>query len=849
MMLSSSLLGLAGAFAATPALADSDAAPQAAAAADAPASSDILVTARRKSEKLIDVPAAITVLSAEALKSKGITNPTDLIHAIPSLQESASGFGNAVPHFLIRGQRQQLEFIQSDQSVGVYIDEVVVPRQQGLNAGMFDMANVQVLKGPQGTLFGKNQTAGAILFSSQMPKRDFGGYFTATIGNYDARKVEGAINVPLTEDLQLRAAGLINRRDGYVHNLTDNRNYSDVHSDGWRISAHYAPSSIPLENWLTFSGATENEIGTEPTQPSRFLGAYGGSFGAPVGVFGLFGALSGGANVNGNAMLSNAIVAQSQSYGPYQTSGIDQFQLPNGNNVAITNFSGTNKTEYHLGDAITLRNIFGYRFLRSYTGTNMSGVAGVLLVPGTTAINAGNPGTILANPATNVVCGPQSGIYCVLATPIQGMNFTRQRQISDEVDLLGKALDNKLDYILGGYYFREHGDVVTGSLNAITTANRWGIAQNSPANESKAVFGQATYHVSPTVAVTGGLRQTWDTRETNAKGIRLIPNYWPWAGGIIPADGVNAHCAIKDSSGNFLADNACLVSATASFQKLTYTASVDWHPTRDTLLYAATRTGYRSGGFNQSTLVGASVTQTFQPETVTDYEIGYKGNWRFDNGMAAGFNIDYYRDYYNNIQRALQASTALGSKTVTRNAAKAVIDGVEIEARFEPTHWLELTGYFSRINAKFKSFIVAPDPSLAAASIGDFTLGKFSGVPDASGGATITLHTDVPGDKGRVAASLDYYGQTGTFMQDNNVVGNTANPITSDYIPGYWLLGANVSWTQVMGKPIDLNFNVRNLNKKVYYTGGVDGATSALGTSSMFVGEPRMYTFSLSYHF
>ena len=86
-------------------------------------------------------------------------------------------------------------------------------------------------------------------------------------------------------------------------------------------------------------------------------------------------------------------------------------------------------------------------------------------------------------------------------------------------------------------------------------------------------------------------------------------------------------------------------------------------------------------------------------------------------------------------------------------------------------------------------------------------------------------------------------------MQDNNVVGNTANPITSDYIPGYWLLGANVSWTQVMGKPIDLNFNVRNLNKKVYYTGGVDGATSALGTSSMFVGEPRMYTFSLSYHF
>lgn len=634
-----------------------------------------------------------------------------------------------------------------------------------------------------------------------------------------------------------------------MHNVTDGRDYNDIHSEGWRVSAHYAPASTPIENWLTFAGATENEIGTIPTQPKQFLGAFGGP-GLHVGTFGgLFGLLSGGANHNGDAMLTAAIQAQSNSYGPYESGGISQYQLANGDNIAIDNFSATNKTEFHIGDNLTLRNIFGYRFLRSYTSTNMSGVAGVLMNPGTTAVTAGNPGTIMANPATNVVCGPQSGINCVLAIPIQGMNYTKQHQISEELDLLGKGLDNKLEYILGGYYFRENGDVLTSSLNTITTASRFGNAQNSPANISKAIFGQATFHVAPTVSLTGGLRQTWDKRETNAKGARLINNYWPWAGGLFPIDGIVANCALKSDGVHFNANNNCLVSAAKDFSKLTYTASADWHPSRDTLLYVTTRTGYRSGGYNQSTLVGASITDTFNPETSTDYEVGFKGNWRFDNGMAAGFNIDYYRDYYNDIQRALQASAALGSKTVTRNAAKALIDGFEIEARFEPTRWLELTGYYSHIRAKFKNFLVAPDASLAASSIGDFSKGKFSGVPDESGGATITLHTDVPGNKGRLAAGLDYYGQTGTFMQDNNVVGNTATVITSDYIPGYWLLGANVSWTQVMGKPFDLSVNVRNLNNKLFYTGGIDGATGGVGTSSYHVGEPRMYTATLSYHF
>lgn len=860
LMLGSSLFAIVGIFAATPALAQDaqNKAPQAA-AEEATSSGDIVVTARRKSEKLIDVPSSITVVSVEMMKAKGITNPTDLVHAVPSLQQSSSGFGNSTPHFLIRGQRQQLEFIQNDQSVGVYIDEIAVPRQQGLNAGLFDMAGVQVLKGPQGTLFGKNQTGGAILFSSQTPTSDFGGYFSTTIGNYDARKLEAAINIPITDDLQIRAAGMINRRDGYMHNVTDGRDYNDQHTDAWRVSAHYAPAGAPVENWLIVAGAVQNEIGAM----SKFLPERIGIPG--VGVSAIFGAFG---NAFGDAFNTAALQSQAKALGPWEVAGVSQFQLPNGNNVEISNFSVTNKTEFHLGDNTTLRNIFGYRFLRSYQSANMSGTAGFLLAPNTNPFNptAANPNGFtearllypavggVPVPAGNVVCGPQSGVDCVLGGAFMLANYTKQRQISEELSILGTAFDGRLDYILGGYYFRESGDVLTTNFTPISIGSRMGTAQNSPVNESKAIFGQATFKVTPTVSITGGLRQTWDKRETNASSVTIVPNYWPLEGfkSLLPADGVLATCALVGDGGTLPnTPGGCLLSASANFNKLTYTASIDWKPTPDMLVYAATRKGYRSGGFNQSATVNTTAAPTvltpFNPETVTDYEIGFKGNWRWGNGMAAGLNGSYYYNNYNDIQRALTARA--GNKSVTANAATAKIEGVEVEARFEPTPWLELTGYYSRIRARFKSFVVTDAVLYNNSSLGDFTKSAFSGVPTDSGGATIRLHSELPGDKGRISASMDYYGQTGTYMQDTNFDAVTQSFKPDDYIPGYWLLGANVSWTDVMGKPIDLNFNIRNINNKRYGTGGVNAISSGLGTLVYFLGEPRMYTVSAKVRF
>lgn len=351
------------------------------------------------------------------------------------------------------------------------------------------------------------------------------------------------------------------------------------------------------------------------------------------------------------------------------------------------------------------------------------------------------------------------------------------------------------------------------------------------------------------MSVTGGLRQTWDRRETNARSVISLRDYFPWGGGLIAADGVNATCGLQSSPTTFLPNSNCLLSGKANFQKLTYTASIDWHVTSNLLLYGVTRKGYRSGGFNQSATLQSATNPTvltpFNPETVTDYEVGLKGNWRFNNGMRAGLNVAAYTNSYKDIQRAL--TTLVGSRSVTANAATATIKGIEVEARFEPTPWIELTGYYSYIDPKFKAFIV-PNNGLYR-DTGDFTRSKFSGVSSDSGGATLRLHDDVPGDNGTLSASMDYYGQTGTYLQDNNFDSVTQTYVAAEYVPGYWVLGGNIAWQNVMGKPVDASFNIRNITNKRYITGGVDGSTSRIGTLSYFIGEPRMFTFNLTYRY
>ncbi|HMO68750.1 MAG TPA: TonB-dependent receptor plug domain-containing protein, partial [Novosphingobium sp.] len=218
---------------------------------------DIIVTARRTEERLQDVPISMTVFNQEQLTQRNIAVATDLAIYTPSLSVNQR-YGPEKASFSIRG------FIQ-DQStaptVGVYFAEVVGVRAQGgttsgnsVGAGSFtDLENVQVLKGPQGTLFGRNTTGGAVLLTPNKPNGNFEGYVEGTYGNFDQKRVQAALNVPLAETFKVRVAVERNQRDGYMKNVSGvgAKDYNAVNYTYARLSI-VADLTPDLENYTVF---------------------------------------------------------------------------------------------------------------------------------------------------------------------------------------------------------------------------------------------------------------------------------------------------------------------------------------------------------------------------------------------------------------------------------------------------------------------------------------------------------------------------------------------------------------------------------------------------------------------
>lgn len=226
-----------------PADADNPSAATAPAAASNGTLGDIVVTARRREERLQDVPVSVSVQTGTQLAARGIATVADLGRLAPSLTVSPSPRGGNTPSFVIRGQRL-IDFAPTlDPVVVLYFNEVPFMRPNGLNAALFDIQNVQVLRGPQGTLFGRNSTGGAVLISTNLPDTSaVKGRVAATYGNYDHYGLEGMINLPLGEGIALRVAGVRSKRDGYMRNRDTGFRQSNENYDAERLTLLLEPT-------------------------------------------------------------------------------------------------------------------------------------------------------------------------------------------------------------------------------------------------------------------------------------------------------------------------------------------------------------------------------------------------------------------------------------------------------------------------------------------------------------------------------------------------------------------------------------------------------------------------------
>ncbi|MDF0545852.1 TonB-dependent receptor [Sphingobium sp. H39-3-25] len=526
--------------------------------------SDIIVTAQRRTENLQDVPIAATSLSADALTQKGVTRLSDLQFAAPSLSVSEGGLVQSVN---IRGIGIASGSPSVANGVATYVNGIFQPPIVQTNS-FFDIASVEVLRGPQGTLVGSNSTGGAIFINSQNPTFDaVNGYVGATYGNYDAVEAQGALNLPVTGDLAVRAAGQFRRRDSFYHDV------GVFHNDAGRLNEKAGRFSV-----LWKPGQFQALLKTELID----LNTGGFAYRPIPGTFAAAGRVG-----DIRTLSYNTPTAQHEK-----------------------GFITSAELKYELDNGIVIRSITGYQNKSS--------------------------DLLIDNDATSLT---------IPNADINTDQFVRERQTSQEINIISPT-NGALDWILGGYYQRNRINVRLHQLNS-------GFPLDVMQNQTKVttgLFAQVNYQLTDQFEVQlGGRYSHFKSSGDGAVAIGAgIPGF--------PADGLT----VADLQGS------------SRDGKVTGKLALNWKVDRDNLLYAFAARGYKSGGYN-------SAVSTFRPETVWNYEIGWKST------MADGHirtQIDAFYNDYKDFQFGL-VDFASGQANVS-NLPSATIKGIEaqIQAKF-----------------------------------------------------------------------------------------------------------------------------------------------------------------------
>ena len=304
---------------------------------------DIVVTARRREERLDKVPVSVSVISSDTLRRQNLSSVQDIQYLTPSLNVS-SNTARSSNNYTLRGQGTTYG---TDPSVVAYFAEVPIPGGGNGNGALFDLANVQVLNGPQGTLFGRNSVGGAILFSPAKPENRTDGHVTIGYGNYNNFQQEAVFNTPLIDDKLLLRAGIWHRtRDGFTHDVGNGRSYDNINAVAGRISLLFKPTN-KFENLFVFNYSENKEHGTgtvislvNPTGLAAFL----------------FPTLP-------------QVAADQEARGPReieQTPGVSDHQR-------LIQLIDT--ATYSFSDNVTLKNILSYTQFRSNVRSDVSGTA------------------------------------------------------------------------------------------------------------------------------------------------------------------------------------------------------------------------------------------------------------------------------------------------------------------------------------------------------------------------------------------------------------------------------------------------------------------------------------------
>jgi iron complex outermembrane recepter protein len=804
---------------------------------------DIVVTARRSSELLQDVPVAVSVISQKAIAQTPSFAPYDLPKLATGLSVVAATGSRTNVTYSIRGQNKA--FGTTFPAVVPYFNEVPVPT---LTAGsFFDLENVQVLRGPQGVLFGRVTDGGNIMVTSKRPVEHFEGYAGVTVGDYSLHNFSGALNVPLIGNaLIVRGAFQIDRRGGFTKNDFNGKDLDDVHSDSFRLSVLLTPAS-GFENYTVASYQNINSNGNSTllgnVNPVAVLNSTGNTLSLFPGVYGL--------NSNGQVLpfqdgltplTPESLTASLQDQLAAQKArGVRRVFATNPTFNKERILVVVNTTSVDINDSIQFKNIFGYtkftqRTARTVTGDNSNMTA-----------------------VCNSACLPLTGT---------GSNLpdNSQQQLSDEIRLAGKSFDGTLTWSIGAYFDEQK----PAELYTQDTVNI-GILRRLPTQiqrtRSKAGFFNVEYDFAsllPGLKLNGGFRHTVDTVKSS-NVTYLYPLAAPFAAPTLASvleflgQPAEVAAAVADGTVNLAVPYgacvtlpapslfgpfSCLENA-ATFKANTWTVGASYKMNSGTLLYAKVSRGYRPGG---AQLVSSpDIPVGYKPEYDTSYEAGIKADWRI-GGVPLRTNLAVFHDDYSDIQRLVVVPIGGIPTSFVDNAAAAKISGVELEAQIRPFEEFSLGVNYAYTSSHFvKQDTSGPsDPCNPAlfTVVGFCTDNRLAYTPTHQLSLTADYTLPLDENLGVINVGALFHFQTSTSLTDTSAL----NPDGVE--PAYGTLELNAGWKNIFGRPVDLNVFITNVTNKIYRDGSTSVTqNSSIGLNGDVYAAPRMFGLSLKYRF
>jgi iron complex outermembrane recepter protein len=790
---------------------------------DATVLDDIVVTAERRVATLRETPISMEVFNSEKLALRGIDGLRGLAANVPSMTLEPFPTHNATLRMFIRGVGTADAQVTQDPAVGVYIDGVYIARSVGLSADLADLERIEVLRGPQGTLYGRNTTGGAVNLVTRRPSP---GAFTMahqlTGGERGLLLGKSSVNVPLTDDLAVKLAVLGDVKDGFVENAGRGGDFGDRREAAIRFDTRWLAG-----DWLT----------VDYTYDRSDLRYYNGQFQGVV-------------PPNTNHGLGEYFKEYAQTQTTYSDRRLDTLNTGMPMELSRSLVQGHALTLTAPLGGIELKYIGAWRDLTDDQYVDLGGGAGSLEFRLDTHTYAGASADMAYGGPTPLVI-PQ----------------VFQTQTSHELQLSGALLDDSLEYIVGAFQFEEdggeNGHPLHHILNALADPSQMPpevrvafdpfVPFGSPRlvaywdydyglhNTARAVFTQLTWTppwLERRLHLTGGLRKSWDERHALKNFIQTVYAEGNTAGGSagaseVPRDATPGNDIFVDERGD------------ARYTDLSPSAIVRYDASKNASVYISNSRAYKSGGFNlrdpqidgsepaaDGETYGFGYRQGFRPEYVQSWELGLKSDW-FERRLR--LNVDVFDSHFTDMQTNFLIAGSI-SDTKARNVGKARMQGVELESAFVALPGLTLALSGAYLDAEVTE-------ALDINGVNKADLYPFVSAPPASGVASVDwTFFDRDWLALRFYAAYHYMGK-----RQGVVIVEERRDLTALYPFGTYDARLLASGLRFAGGALELALWGRNLTDEEYPVFAIDNTPQA--DRSVLWGEPRTLGLDLAYRY